>query len=430
MARVMLGFYPGFLMATFELTEYLTYTGASFQYVASFLCEKLAWSDHFQPLVAFVCYMVSAFFLLEGDKWYWSFSGLLGVYCVFGILFFCFGSLGYTNFAENASLGESSVESSSSNWFHGGMPLFLQVLPLTTWGFGGIESGALVTDLIYQPRKNLSRGLALGVISLFVLMVFTMFVAASLRPGLSSVRYADDESSLVHNEIFMSFGFSRMGLGGDFADWIMFPAQIGMAFGFMLPSAKLFHAMSCSKLVPSVLGGENQHLCFAYTIPLSFGMCLIAMYYPGFDITNIPIFFASITYLSDLYAYYQMQTDFASMERMFKSPFGTVPVLMSAMMFGLVIVSLLGFQDSLFILYFAVGYVTVLSLYYFLYAKSRQIFSEEEQKTLLTLHVLKMNRAKRAAALMRRKSQGKRSSQVGRPSALSSRASGQSAVSQ
>jgi amino acid transporter len=397
MARVMLGFYPGFLMAMFELTEYITYAGAAYQYVAVFTCEKMEWNETYQPLVALVLCVALSLLLLESDRIFWAVSGLFGVYCVVGILFFCFGSLPYTNFIQNASLHIEPRSSSPKNWFSGGMTLFLQILPLTTWAFGGIEAGALVTDMIHDPRRNLSWGLVIGVLSLFGLIVFAMFVTAALPPGLFSVNMDDDAGSLVNNEIFMKFGFARMGFYGDVADWIMIPSQVSMALGFMLPSAKLFHAMSCSHLIPPVFGGQNIQICYMYTAPLSLLSCLFAMYIPGFDITNLPILFASITFLSDLYAYHQMQNDFSTMERVFKSPFGTGAVAFAALVFLLTIVSLLAFQESFFMLYFAICYVAFLTLYYFLFAKSRQIFSNEEQKTLLTMHVLSMNKKRRTA---------------------------------
>ena len=398
MARVMLGFYPGFLMAMFELTEYITYAGAAYQYVAAFLCTKLDWDMSYQSLVAFVLCVILTLLLLESDRIFWSINALFGVYCVFGILFYCFGSLPYTNFMQNASMHNDHSPSAPSNWFAGGMTVFLQVLPLTTWAFGGIEAGALVTDMIHEPRRNLSRGLAIGVLSLFVLIIFTVFVTASLAPGVQSSSYDDDYGSLVNNMIFMKFGFDRMGIGGDFAEWLMLPAQVSMAFGFMLPSAKLFHAMSCSKLIPQRLGGNNLQICYMYTVPLSLGSCLLAIYYPKFNLSNVPVLFSSLTFLSDLYAYYQMQNDFVTLERSFKSPFGTISVLLAAGVFLLTIVSLLGFQqDDNFTLYFMICYIALLSAYYFFYAKDRQIFSDAEQKTLLTLHVLKMNKKRRSS---------------------------------
>jgi hypothetical protein len=48
MARVVLGFYPGYMMASCELLEYLTYTAASFHFIASLICEKLHVSEDYR----------------------------------------------------------------------------------------------------------------------------------------------------------------------------------------------------------------------------------------------------------------------------------------------------------------------------------------------------------------------------------------------
>ncbi len=395
MARVMSGFYVGFLVASFELTEYIAYTAFSYQFVAEFLCEKMSWGEVYKPVVALVCYVISALFVLESNHVYWTFSNLLGVFCVVGLLIYILGSLPYTNISANASL-QVDVEngSSMSNWFQGGMSEYMTILPLTTWGFGGIESGALVTDLIYKPRKNLSRGISLSVLTLFALMMLTMFVCVSLSPGLQSAKL-DDDGTIVTNIYFMEFGYEKMGLDPIIAEWMMLPAQIAMAFGFILPTAKLFQAMSCSKLIPQELGGTKINVAFCYTLPISFALCLCGFYIPNFNIENIPIFFAMFTYLSDLFAYCKMQTEFTSMEREFRSPFGIVGSVFAGLVFILCAISIAAFQTDFLVLEFAAVFWVLLSVYYFAYAKNRQIFSDEEQKTLLTLHVISLNRRKR-----------------------------------
>ena len=388
MARVMLGFYPGFMMAAFEVTEYLTYPAASFSFISGFICTEMGLNNSFEPLIILACYLFSAIFLLTDNRLFWSLNALLGLFSVAGILFYCFGSLPYTNFIENASLHLHPNSSDPRNWFHGGIRSFLVLLPFTTWGFGGIESAALVTDLISNPRKNLSWGITYAGITLFVLMIFTLFVAVSLPPGMK-------DTKMWKNQFFMDYGYEKMGFTAQNSQWVLLIPQFAMAFGFLLPAAKLFEAMACSKLLPSFLHAENTRNVTIYTLILSFVLSMCAIYIPSFDITNIPILFAMITYWSDLFAYYKLNSDFSTMDRLYHSPFGLVGTIFAGIIFLLCIIALIAFQSTFFILYFLIGFTMVLTLYYFFYAKSRQIFSEEEQKTLLSLHVMTLNKNKR-----------------------------------
>eukprot|EP01040_Poterioochromonas_malhamensis_P004302 gene4302-4609_t len=395
MARVMLGFYMGFLIAAFELTVYISYTATSFQFASEFLCDKMGWGDAYQGLVALVCYLISALFVLEGNHMFWTFSNLLGLFCVIGLFIYFFGSLQYTDITNKASLQvDPDNPSNLANWFRGGMSEYMLILPYTTWGFGGIEAGALVTDLIYKPRKNLSRGLVAAVLSLFVLMMFTMFVCVSLPPGLHS-SLVDDDGTIVNMEFLMPPSFKLIGFNPEASQWIMWIAQMSLAFSFITPTAYLFHAMSCSKLIPEELGGKEIHVASCYTMLLSFGLCLCCLYIPGFNMDNLPIFCSMFTYFSDLYAYCEMQTVFTSMEREFRSPFGIVGAVYAGIVFLLCAVSIAGFQEGHLVLIVASCLFVLLSVYYFIYAKDRQTFSDEEQKTMLALHVMNLNRHKR-----------------------------------
>lgn len=440
MGRVVLGFYPGFLIACFELIEYLSYSAASTQFISSFIITKFGWDSEYEPLVALCFYVCCLTLLLERNYCYWRFIYLIALFSIVVVFMYCFGSLPYTNFSENASMhiDEVGIDNSGStvgsnddsltpltrNWFRGGIVMFLQILPYTTWGFAGVESGALVTDLVVNPQKNIPGGLIAGVWSLFGLLIFTIFVCCSLPPGLSTVFQEDDDAS-VTKELFMDTGFSLMGMSADTAEWLLLPAQIGMAFGFMLPAAKLYHAMAESKLFPffpwtcpsrirdEEVESEQKSMksaytvtheintsndvvdIFAITLPASYAIYLLAMFYPEFDITNTPILLATIVYISDLYAFYKLQTVYNNLERDRKSPFGLIGAFYATMVFLLCIIGMIGFMEDYQLVIMLSCVFVLLSCYYFFYAQSKQILSKSEQKSVFVLHVINFNRSKR-----------------------------------
>jgi hypothetical protein len=226
---------------------------------------------------------------------------------------------------------------------------------------------------------------------LFAIMIFTMFIAVSSRPGMT-------DGKLASMEFFMDGGWESMGITADAGKWMLLPAQIGMAFGFLLPSTKLVHAMTSSKLIPDCMGlngSANHRKVLPLTLITSLVICLIAVYVPEFDVTNLPILFAMFTYQSDLYAYYKLHSDFGTAERMFRSPFGLVATVLASLLFILCAVDILFVEFSVFTFVFFFLYVGFVTIYYYFYAKTRQVLSESEQKTLLTLHIIQNNRRKR-----------------------------------
>jgi len=186
------------------------------------------------------------------------------------LIAYCLGSLYYTNFPRYAvfqpsddlllcgwrdkcgewhcqchsvqlelHLGRTATADTSYpamyGWFaDGGM-----AIPLMTWGFAGIESSALVTDIIANPRESLSKGITLSCcVTLFVCMMCLLFVGSALPPGAHQ---------FANMPYFLTHGFELMGLDRKYYGvCALFPSQIGMVLGFMLPAAKLYHAISAS----------------------------------------------------------------------------------------------------------------------------------------------------------------------------------------
>eukprot|EP01040_Poterioochromonas_malhamensis_P006942 gene6942-7489_t len=389
MARVVLGFYPGFLVACFELLEYIFYVSATVQFAAAFVQDKLHINDTYEPIVCLVFYILFAVLLFDGNQVYWRFNAVMGVGCFLILVIFCFGSLAYTDLPHNASLRRNGENNSALiNWFSGGLPYFLQALPFATWGFGGIECAALVTDMVENSRKTTSKGMVYGVVTLFVLVIFVMFVAcSSFDHGLNEYREV---------EFLLNPGFMKMGMSYRDAQWMIIPAQIASSFGFLIPASKLIQSMSHSQLIPQNIALNLPSCCASklWSLVLSYCVFLIAFYYNPFVLVNIPILFSMITYLSDLYAYYRLQTDLNSAaEKEFVSPFGVAGALFAGIIFTACLLAVCIYDFSALIV--VVGITIVLSIYYFTYAKHKQKFSEQEQKTLLNFHVIQTNRRRR-----------------------------------
>lgn len=394
MARIVLGFYPGFIVAAFEFMEYASYISFSAVYIGEFLCETFEIDHGFSGLFCLAFYLISLVFVIEEDKWLWRLNYILGLLTLVILLIYCFGSLGYVDFAKNATLNENTADPNDmKNWFAGGMFAFMQCLPYTTWAFGGIESAALITDMVENPRVNLSYGMALSVCTLFATMIFIMFVGCSLPPSMQD---------FIEMDNFMDIGWGLIGVNTYDSHWLMFPAQVAMAFGFFLPTTKLLYSMAQSNLVPQIFGlkekdsGKQDHrlACF-YVATISFLICLLDLYIPQLNLENVPILLGQLTYLSDLYAFYRMRSDFPTRDYKFRNPFGIPGAVFAGLYFILTAIAIVGFMDDNSPIFFVSLYFILLSMFYFGFAKQHQSFSDDEQKSLLKLHVIKNNQRRR-----------------------------------
>lgn len=425
MARVVLGFYMGFLVASFELMEYMGYIAFNCKLLTLFFIDRSGMPESTFPWMCLLLYIFFALLLIDQNYFFWRLNMLFALCSLIILLIFCFGSLPFVDFLKYAPLkyaptddysyySSSYYSNSTANstslsttddyydptsqaaWFNGGMIAFLQVLPFATWGFGGVESSALITDMMENPRINLSYGMAASVLTLFATMMFVMFVAMSLPPGANDLYFA---------EYLMNTGFEKMGINNNAAEWLTVPAQIAYSFGFAVPSYKLLQAISSSHFVPQILElHTGNHMRAVICVMLiSYLLSLLSFYVEDIDLSNIGTVFACLQYLSTLYAYYKMKTDFSSRDHKFTNPFGIAGAIFAAIIFMLTLIALLFLQSDYNATFALLVYWGLLTIYYYGYAKEHQNFSEDEQKTLLVLHVMSTNKRKRGPLAKRRR---------------------------
>ena len=393
MARVVLGFYPGFIMAIFEFAEYSFYTAMSVVYISRFLVAEFGWSENYLPLICFVFYVIAGGIVIMGDRTFWTTSTVLGIMSVvIPIVYFC-GAVGHTDFIENASLHRSSPNSNVDNWFAGGLEGFMTVMPFTVFPFVGIESMALVTDLVENPRVNVRIGMVYATWTLFAVFLLLLFVACAGAPGLRDGAFAEMEQ-------FMETGFSSFGVSARATRWLVLAPQIAMAFGYILPYSQILHVVAQSNVLPRWLmlrGQEDHSWAVVVGCTLSFLACMVSLYFPSLDLVLISIILAFSVYLCDLYAYYKLMTDFAEIQREYSSPFGKYGAIFAGAIFLLGLIASVFFQASngYITLAYIVSIFVLVSIYYFMVAQHEQVISEMEQKSLMVFHVIVFNKGKR-----------------------------------
>jgi ethanolamine permease len=221
-------------------------------------------------------------------------------------------------------------------------------------------------------------------------MVFVTFVAGSSFPG---AQYTDDQY-----ENFMDWGFQSMGVPKIAAGWLVFPGEFAMAWGFVLPYGRLLHSMSKSNILPSYLclmSQKTDHLAVIVGSVFSYLLCLLSFYNPSINLNLIPILLSFVIYISDFYAYYRMKTDFSNIQRDYRSPFGVPGAVFGSLVFGFGLISSIGFSGDYWTIVYVIGMFVLLSIYYVGFAHNAQIFSAEEQQSLVVLHVILFNKRKR-----------------------------------
>jgi ethanolamine permease len=386
--RVTLGSLPGYLVACFDCYQSMFYTMLSvllIGYLISFVTES---EKKWNPLWWFIIYCSYLVVHTIGGVFFWRTLKTLSIGSLALLVIYILGSIKFANFEENAPLDVKAGHSEIEAWFTGGALKFFQVLPVYCWMFVGVESLNLAAHDAVDPKKDIPKAYVLSYITIFCTALSTIFVACSVSPGVDVLKLW-----------FMpqSFGYQLMfDVDLKTAFILGIPAIYTSGFTFMYYYSSQIRAMGKSGLVNPWLGYDIPY--FHTPVPallfgaiIGFAVGLRYQYYRVLkheDVFSISLLGAILTYFSQFISFITFRLHYPTIRREFLSPLGIAGAVYGMLVFGIVLVTLLGLEKSPAIIAFGV-YLVVLLIYYALVVQKRQVYSDEERTVLFKAYLMK-----------------------------------------
>lgn len=384
LARCTLGFFPAFLIDSFEALEYITLAAYSVMVVGD-IFEALVPSIHAYRLIIWAAiYTVTIYVNIIGDTPFWGSSVFLGSLSFLVLLVYCFGAIQFTDFSRYA---DANVLQTG----HGFMG-FLRVLPFTARFFMGIEAVDLACERVIQPKLWIPFGQITGTLTLFVTGTMVLFVTVSLPSG---ERVLAEEIAPFNNCFTRLFHISY-----NAATLLSLPAIYASSFGFIWAYEKILSGMAFSKLMPPVMAkcayptGTPKGAVICGSM-VGFLICAITTWAGSAKrhIYYLCLLFAFTSYTGQCIGYISLKINFSKLTGSnFRSPFGIVGAVYSLCVWLLCFASMISLQqnsDAIVACYVSV--VLFLAVVYHGYSKRRQTFSTAENRIMLVPHVMKFN---------------------------------------
>ncbi|EQC26701.1 hypothetical protein SDRG_15486 [Saprolegnia diclina VS20] len=403
LARVTLGFYVGYLVGCMELLEYAASSSVSVNFLGEFITGKLNLDVRYEPVVWLVYFvLVNGFFKLRGQLM-WNLLVVFALLCVLPAVLFIAGTIPFANLAQYGYVLNNETDPPTHIWASGNLATaYFAWLPYTTWAYAGVESLSLVTDMTGEPKKAIPRGMLGAVWTLFVLNVSMVCLVPSLPPGIVSATSATYP---------LNAGFAlAYGKSDTLGAWLIVPAQVGMAAGFVLPSARLLQALADSTLLPQWLGlkqtvsanGGGSWRALTLSSLFSFLLCVCSYASPAFSsaLQNTFLLAGCFSYIAQMIGFILLRTTYKAESHGYKSPFGVPGAVFACTVYCLLGLSIVGgFQgDNGTAALAGLAYVTLLTGYYFYACKDRQTISKDEYASIFRFTIIKFNNLKRKAA--------------------------------
>ncbi|KDO24832.1 hypothetical protein SPRG_09665 [Saprolegnia parasitica CBS 223.65] len=376
LSRCSLGYFLGFVVGACECLYYILYTSALTLTLGDLVAPTIG--DEFVPLVLLGTITAAVLFHVFQNRWLWHLTagvvvlglGLLALYCA-----------GVWRALHDAT-SSSKAASSDSGW------TLLQLLPLYTHSFIGIDALASFADYVQRPVHILPVGQARASYSVLLVSALVFATSAIVPPATTAGG--------------LTRGFREvLGISDSSAALVSLLLIVPAIGAFVLTSSNTLTGLAKSSLVDRHLARPLlRYNCYPRTLllcgVLSFGAAGLARAVPllGRNLYNVSFLFAMPTYMAHAYGYVFLRAKFPGLKRQFVSPLGRQAGVYAICVFGLCWISLLVCQDdSLFLSLVAVATAMLLTVYYHCHAKRHQSLSEDERKIFFFAHVRQRNEA-------------------------------------
>lgn len=146
LARVTLGFLPGYIIGICEALEYITYVATSVIALSGMLNQLIPSMEQWMCLVFFQggFYLISVLiYTFVPRRAFWYFIAFLAIISMVMEAIFIFGSMPFVDFNANG-LGAGNTK-----WMLGGMEEILYILPIPIWLYVGFESIAMTGEILF-----------------------------------------------------------------------------------------------------------------------------------------------------------------------------------------------------------------------------------------------------------------------------------------
>jgi ethanolamine permease len=419
-ARCTIGFYPGFLVGCLELFYYVNSVAISAGGIFLLLADAMPRVQGFQ-LFVILGVLLLQFCLCMSRNWVYTVAFVLAAYGIVINLAFILGSWRFIdfdswayrvavsdhrwnddgitfidgvvdddNYYRNFPITEPAADRMAA-FFNPNPVRVVQVICDCLSIYMQVEYANLAVDDSRDPKKDVPFALLVAVGIQIVFGTINPILASSMAPGVENI-------SMLKWPIVP--GFARVfNISQHQAVLLIIPIYFGHSMATFFALGKLIPSMADSNLLPKVLSRKlwrTRSPVYAMLAVLLFVMInlgaarLIGLRdMPAWTTISFMIVTMSglITYCIQLVGFIELRVKLSRFPREFTSPFGVFWAIFAMLIFLLGIVSILMIRVERTAIMAATGvYIVIPTVYYFVYARHQQTFSDAEKAVMLPAH--------------------------------------------
>jgi ethanolamine permease len=401
-ARSAMGPWGGFVTGLAENIEYVLTPAVIVFFIGSYLSSIFGTPPGFQPVWWVLMYVMFVGLNVLGVELSFRVSVLvtllaLAVLVIFWVSAIASGQVDFARWALNIGVGPDGkpveLPEGGGEFLPMGINGILAALPFAVWLFLAIEELPLAAEESHDPKKDMPKGLLLGIATLLFSAFMISFLNASI-PVKSADGSASGAFALGSSGEPLLDGFRAL-YGAEAANVLSLCAVIGLIASFhtiIFAFGRQIYSLSRAGYIPhwlSVTHGKHKvpHVALVAGAVLGFAV-MMSVYlikgesagaFIGAQLLNMAVFGAMISYGLQGLSFIMLRSRMPHIDRPYRSPLGVAGAWVTIVIAAVTLY--MQFKDPAYrggVIGVAIWYAAGI-LYFALYGRKTLVYSPEEE---------------------------------------------------
>jgi ethanolamine permease len=393
-ARTAMGPWGGFLTGLCENVEYVLTPAVIVTFITAYVNSILGLDPVYSPLLWILFYAIFLGLNIFGLELSFKVTLIITLISLAVLVFFWISAIpnmDFSRWALNIGVGPdgAAVElpEGGGDWFPFGFSGVLATLPFAVWLFLAIEQLPLAAEESVDPKRDMPKGIILGIITLMI----SAFMIVLLNPSLSGVGAFQLSTSLEplldgFKSIYGDSGVVILGL-------VALTGLIASFHTILYAQGRQVYSLSRAGYFPTVLSLTHSkfrtpHVAMLTGAIVGLAVMLVIWFSLGAEtggsiigsvLLNMAVFGAMFSYIMQAISFILLRKKLPNIERPFRSPLGIPGAVLTIII--AVVTLLYQVQDPNFskgVVWVAVWFAVAIA-YFALVGRHRLILSPEEE---------------------------------------------------
>jgi ethanolamine permease len=332
-ARTAMGPWGGFLTGLCENVEYVVTPAVVVFFIGSYLTGIFETGPNFQPIWWILGYVVFVALNVAGVALSFRVTLVVTVLALAVLVIFWISAIpnmDFSRWALNIASDGSELPQGNGPWFPHGITGALAALPFAVWLFLAIEQLPLAAEESVDPRRDMPRGIILGMLTLIVSAFMILWLNPSVI-GVGAHKLATSGEPLLD-------GFRAI-FGETQAKILAFVAIIGLVASFhtiIYAQGRQIYSLSRAGYFPPALSithpvWKTPYVAMIVGAIVGLAIMLVIFWTRGADqgaaviggtLLNMAVAGAMLSYIAQAVSFILLRINQPNIERPYVSPLG------------------------------------------------------------------------------------------------------------